>query len=330
MRIVIPVVLALLIISALLSLFVAYSRRRSRAWLTKPSTEGKFLNCNGTRIYYRVRGKSDPTVIVISDPGSSSAEWWPIQNDISNQARMICFDRPGYAWSQSAENGSTLSIVQQIDALLKVERIKRPVLLVSSGAATVYARYYATLHPENVGGLLLINPLPLDNKRWTNMLSEFEEYISPNTVAKKLMKKASLGFFRVFSPLRGYKLDKRYRQTIIEHFSSPSTYQNQLKELAELHQYQDFMGPKPDFQGIPVWVLYSGDEALVRENIRKGMPEYTARQVCRLYRELNRDLSAIADKSNIQEIEGCGGYLHLGMPKVLSDKIADCLKELKR
>jgi pimeloyl-ACP methyl ester carboxylesterase len=329
MNIVIPVVLALLFISALLILFIAYSRRCSRGWLLKPSTEGKFLNCNGTRIYYRVRGKNEPAVIIISDPGSSSAEWWPIQNEISNQARVICYERPGYSWSQNAENGSTLSLVQQIDALIKVERIKRPVLLVSSGASTVYARYYAILHPENVGGLLLINPLPLDHKRWMNMLSEFEEYVSPEAVAKKRIKKAGLGTYRLFSPLRGYKLDKRYRKIIVEHYTSAATYQSQLKELSDLQQYQDFMGPKPDFQDTPVWILYSGDEALVRENIRKGMPEYTARQVCRLYRELSRDFSVIADKNRIHEIEGCGGYLHLGMPKVLSDKILDCLKEIR-
>lgn len=329
MEIVLSILAPVAIILGFIPLLAVYSKSRTKKWLSKPSDEGGFLDNNGIRLFHRIRGRNDPVVVFLNEPGSSSAEWWPIQNDISLHCRSICFERPGYAWSKVSEDKNlSFSVSEQLEALLKFERIRKPVLLVSNGAATIFARYFAQRHPESVAGLLLINPHPINASRWMASLAELEEYTFPSDIAQKRKKRAAKGYYRLFPFLPGYKLDKRYRKLLAEHYSAPTTYDTQIKELSMLRITMEALSGKPFPPQLPVRILFSGDESMIRESIKRGVPEYTARQVVRLYREMTLDLATMVPKRCIQEYERCGEYLHLGIPKVIAEIITEFVREI--
>lgn len=294
----------------------------------KPSDEGKFVDCNGKRMFYRVKGKGDPSVVIINTYGSSSIEWWSVQNELDMHARIISFERPGYGWSPGSASGKASGVSQQIDLILKFERIKKPVILVANGFASVYARHYACTRPQNVAGVVLVNPVPVDYKHWSSSLSEFEEYKPPEKKASSRMKLARTGFYRVISPFKRYSQHMKYGHNLFEFYNSTSTYSTMLSELSSIHESLDEIRNADAFPNIPLKILFSGDESLIREWSRYGVPEYTARQICRQYRILSLDNLYLSKKAESIEIEGGGELIHLGKPHDVATHINNMIKSI--
>lgn len=321
----------LLIISGglvfVLIVYAAISKLLNNKWLNHPSDEGKFVDCKGKRMFYRVKGKGDPAVVIINTFGSSSIEWWPVQNELDKHSRIISFERPGYGWSPESDTDSKASeVTEEIDVILKFERIKRPVILVANGYASIYARHYACTKPQNVAGAVFINPVPVDYRHWSSSLSELEEYRSPEKKARSRMKLSRQGFYRLFSPFRRYFRGLKYGSGMTEFYNSSSTYGTMLRELAGITESLEQIRNADSFPHIPLKVLFSGEEPLIREWTRYGIPEYTARQICRQYRILSMDNLYLSQKAAIAEIEGIGELIHLGKPQEVASHIASMIK----
>jgi pimeloyl-ACP methyl ester carboxylesterase len=311
----------------LLVAYAAISKLVNIGWLKKPSDEGKFLDCKGKRMFYRVKGKGDPAVVIINTYGSSSIEWWPVQNELEAHSKIISFERPGYGWSTASSiNGKASDVSDEIDLILKFERIKKPVILAANGFASIYARHYACTRPQNVAGVVLINPVPVDYKHWMATLSEFEEYKPPEKKAASRMTLARLGFYRLFSPFKRFFRDLRYVTDMTEFYNSSSSYATMVKELSSIQESIEELRTANPFPAIPLKIVFSGEEPLIREWVRYGVPEYTARQICRQYRIFSMDNLYLSQKSDIVEIEGEGELIHLGKPREIASQIASMLK----
>ncbi len=309
-------------------LFIFLNIRRGLQWFSKPSPEGKFVDAHGMKLYYRVKGKGEPVVVVINAIGSAQAEWWPIQNEVGSKFRTITWERAGYGWSTPDENSrNAANIAQELDVILKSEKIKKPVFLVAQGTGSVYARFYAITRPQNVRGALFIDPLPVKYKHWLNTINEIEECPNLFEAALKKKKLATRGFYRLFPLYKGYKLDKRYKRDIIEHYARSENYDTMQLEYSQLESSLKEMEVEGDFPPIPLMVLYPSNESLIREWVRNGVPEYSARQLGRLHHELSGDILKISPKTTLLEVEKAGEHIHLSKPDIVVREILAMLGE---
>lgn len=312
---------------ALVLLFIFWSVRRNLQWYSKPSEEGKFCDGHGKKLFYRSKGKDDPAVVIIHAIGSAQAEWWPIQNEIGSKYRTITWDRSGYNWSTAQESSHKASdIASELDMILKLERVKKPVLLVAEGTGAVYARYYAAAHPENVKGILFIDPLPLQYKHWLNTINDMDECPNLFEATAKKKKLATRGYFRVFPLFRGYKLDKRFKRHIEEHYARSENYNAMQLEYSELESSLAEIEAMGEFPPLPIRVLYPSNESLIRDWIRNGIPEYSARQLGRLHQELSRDILQLSPNADLLEIPGSGEHIHLSKPDIVVREILNMLE----
>ncbi|MGI6085374.1 MAG: alpha/beta fold hydrolase [Acetivibrionales bacterium] len=320
--------LIIILLSSYLYIFIC--NIRSVKWFKEPSAEGKFADSNGKKIYYRVKGKGGPIVVVINNIGSSQAEWWHIQNELGQKCRIITMDRPGYGWS-TAENDDTsaYSFVDELNIILKFEKVKKPVFIVAKGTGVIYAGYYCIKHPSKVLGAIFINPLPLNYKAWSQAIQSIDECPGMIESAKKMQYKASKGLFQIMTPFRGYRLDKRYRRHIIEHYSKTENYDIMQNEISQLESVLDEMESWDKFPKIPLRILYPAGEALIRDWIRSGINEYSARQLGRRYQELSKDIMSISPHSTSLEVEGAGEHIHLGKPDIIISEIKALISEQK-
>lgn len=330
MRFLLYIIAFLIILLLSAYLYILICNIKSVKWFSKPSGEGKFADSNGKKIYYRIKGKGGPVVVIINAIGSSQAEWWPIQNEIGQKCRIITMDRPGYGWSTSESNDiSAHSFAEELKIILKFEKIRKPVFIVASGTGVLYARYYCITHPNKVLGAIFTYPLPLCHKAWSEAVQSIDE--CPNMIesAKKMQYKASKGIFRIIPPFRGYKLDKRYRRYIIEHYSRTEHYNTMQNEISLLEKMLDEIKSSDKFPNIPLRILYPAGEALIRDWVRNGINEYSARQLGRKYQELSKDIMSISPNSTSLEVEGAGEHIHLGKPDILIREIKAMISEKK-
>jgi pimeloyl-ACP methyl ester carboxylesterase len=95
-------------------------------WYAKPKSPGEVIYLDDKRVYYTSKGKGSPTIVFEPGLGSSSADWWPIQDELSASALVLTYDRAGYGWSELA-NGPRTSrqIALELKGLLEDRKSTR-------------------------------------------------------------------------------------------------------------------------------------------------------------------------------------------------------------
>jgi pimeloyl-ACP methyl ester carboxylesterase len=148
----------------------------------------------GRKIYMECRGKGSPTVVFVSG-GGDRTETWSKTIDPSKQAvlpaiaetnRVCAYDRPGTflvtdkgkkpikkSRSTPVRQPTTLQDgVSDLHALLRASGERGPYVVVGHSLGGAIAKLYASEHPGQVSGLVLIDYLPyqartdLTDKQW--------------------------------------------------------------------------------------------------------------------------------------------------------------------
>lgn len=178
----------LLPILVLLLLFIcvifALGRRAHARLVTRFPPPGTLGDVGGHRLHINAAGDStlsSPTVIMEAGRGEASLTWAAVQPEVAKFARVCSYDRAGLGWSEQSKNPRTISqIVEDLHSLLRVSGEKPPFVLVGHSIGGLYVRLYAQKYPEDVVGLVLVDPTHedqmLDASLWIHIL-DFINYI---------------------------------------------------------------------------------------------------------------------------------------------------------
>ena len=123
------------------------------------------LACIGN-VTYNDDGSRQPTVLLEAGekPVEGTFEPWAYNARQNGTISRYCYwDRPGYAWSDTAP--SSHSAGMSADALseaLAVEGEEGPWILVAAGYGSIISRIFASRHGFDIKGLLLVDPFHED------------------------------------------------------------------------------------------------------------------------------------------------------------------------
>ncbi|WP_164674816.1 alpha/beta fold hydrolase [Flagellimonas maritima] len=119
-----------------------------------------FVDIKGKKQHVLTLGKGEPVVVFISGGGSDLEDFEPVQKEISKITKTISYDKLGIGKSELADSPRTLeNVSMELRELIKKEGIlKSPIILVGHSMGGFVARYYLRLYPDNVKGLILIDP----------------------------------------------------------------------------------------------------------------------------------------------------------------------------
>lgn len=117
------------------------------------------VDVGGHRLEVSVAGIGEPVVILEAGLGQDLSDWQAIQDSLSALTTVIAYSRAGYGASDpSPERRTPLQIVSELHALLRALGQDGPYVLVGHSLGGVYVRVYASQHPEDVAGLVLVDP----------------------------------------------------------------------------------------------------------------------------------------------------------------------------
>lgn len=127
---------------------------------------------------FALLGRGEPTVIVLNGLASSIGEWMPVVRRVSAQTRVFVYERRGNGRSPviASERGSRV-IAEELLEMLDDLSIDGPYVLVGHSLGAVYAQTFARLYPDQVAGLLLVDPSVEQLDRF--MMGEDEETTMP-------------------------------------------------------------------------------------------------------------------------------------------------------
>ena len=158
-----------------------------------------WFDIGGRRLFLRCTGHGSPTVVF---EGGLTHDWFQLQNQVAPFTRVCSYDHPNGPWSRSdpAPTPRTArAFVADLHALLQVAGVPGPYVLAGHSNGGLYTLMYASTHPRQVAGLVLIDAVhPAYHKR---TLAMFKSLVPPD-VWEALRQQAMAVPHRLLDPER--------------------------------------------------------------------------------------------------------------------------------
>jgi len=265
------------------------------------------------KLYVVEKGAGGPTVLFESGIAATNLNWFHIQELVSRFTYTASYDRGGLGWSSPCRTPRTpCNIATELHAMLQGACIKPPYVLVGHSFGGLVMRRYALLYPEDVAGVLLVDPMrceewpPLNPGRQSEIdrgsrMSRYAISIArfglarltvtsllcrSGRVAGRLAKMAGNGARHVLGRVADEvgKMPMEIRPSIAAHWSRPGYYAGMRSHVEAIPDTVREMQDAEPIHGIPVLVLTPGKsmplsaECLVRigDNVQQVIAHASA------------------------------------------------------
>jgi pimeloyl-ACP methyl ester carboxylesterase len=116
---------------------------------------------DGRDVHVQLAGvdRNGPVVILEAGGGSFSPQWAWVQDAVAQFAPVLSYDRAGLGWSDPPPPGrSADAVTADLVEVLDVLGLEGPYVLVGHSFGAVFARMFAHAHPDEILGLVLVDP----------------------------------------------------------------------------------------------------------------------------------------------------------------------------
>ncbi|QEH77827.1 alpha/beta hydrolase [Sphingomonas sp. C8-2] len=119
----------------------------------------QLVDIGGRKLNLFCMGAGPRTVLFDAGGSDWSVIWALVLPEVAKHARACAYDRAGLGYSDPAAGPrSPIAIVEDLHALIRAAGIETPLVLVGHSLGGFHTKLYARLYPEDVAGLVLIDP----------------------------------------------------------------------------------------------------------------------------------------------------------------------------
>jgi pimeloyl-ACP methyl ester carboxylesterase len=152
-------IIALVVVLGLIAAGLLYQAAGTRRDQRKFPPLGKMVETGGPRLHLHVSGAGNPTVILEAGIAATSVSWQLVQPPVAAFTRVMSYDRAGLGWSDLGPQRTLREIVDELRRALAAGAWLGPYVLVGHSFGGLVVRAYAAWHPEEVAGLVLVDPV---------------------------------------------------------------------------------------------------------------------------------------------------------------------------
>jgi pimeloyl-ACP methyl ester carboxylesterase len=119
---------------------------------------GQLVDVGGHHLHLHCVGQGSPTVVLDAGLGAFSLDWGAVQPQIATSTRVCAYDRAGLGWSEPGPlPRSPQQFAAELYALLTNAGVEGPYVLVAHSISGKTARLFASQHPNDVAGMVLVD-----------------------------------------------------------------------------------------------------------------------------------------------------------------------------
>jgi pimeloyl-ACP methyl ester carboxylesterase len=119
---------------------------------------GQLVDVGGYRLHLHCVGQGSPTVILDAGSGSFSLDWAAVHSQLGTSSRVCAYDRAGLGWSEPGPSPrNPQQFASELHLLLTNAGVEGPYVLVAHSISGKTARLFASQHPNDVAGMVLID-----------------------------------------------------------------------------------------------------------------------------------------------------------------------------
>ncbi len=151
----------LLLIAALLTAGFLYQILGARHDRRRFTGNGRWVEIGrGQKLYVVRKGSGEPAVLFEAGIAATNLNWHHVQEKVSSFTATASYDRCGLGWSSPCRSLRTPgNISLELHTMLESAGIKPPYVLVGHSFGGLVMRRYATMYPEDVAGVVLVDPM---------------------------------------------------------------------------------------------------------------------------------------------------------------------------
>jgi pimeloyl-ACP methyl ester carboxylesterase len=128
---------------------------------------GKLIDIPNGVLHFQQIGNEGPAVVLESGLAATSLSWVLTRAEIGSFARAITYDRSGLGFSKPSKGPHSLAqMLTDLHDLALAAHLPRPFILVGHSFGGLLVQAYAHLRPEDVAGLVLVDPVSI--AEWSN------------------------------------------------------------------------------------------------------------------------------------------------------------------
>src|SRR5512135_2819326 len=121
----------------------------------------------GLHLWYHRSGAGGPAAVFLPGAGTVGLDYLNVHQGAAQRTTSVIYDRAGTGWSDTVELPRTArQVTTELRELLVTAGVPAPWLLVGHSLGGAYARHFAQRFPDEVAGLLLLDPLHEDSAKY--------------------------------------------------------------------------------------------------------------------------------------------------------------------
>jgi len=127
-----------------------------------PGSQGRLVDVGGHRLRIRSFGAGTPAVVIEPGIGDAGSVWGGVIDALSRETMVVLYERAGYGDSDPGPMPRSADrVVRELYGLLTATPVDPPYIVVGHSLGAINALLYASEHPNQVDGLVLLDPPPL-------------------------------------------------------------------------------------------------------------------------------------------------------------------------
>lgn len=120
---------------------------------------GHLYDVEGRQLLLHQSGTGGPAVVFAPGAGCIGLDYLNIHDQVSQFTTSVLYDRAGTGWSDQLDlPRSATEVADELRGLLHAAGVPAPYLLVGHSLGGIYTRRYAQRFPDEVAGLLFLEP----------------------------------------------------------------------------------------------------------------------------------------------------------------------------
>ena len=164
--------------------------------------ESQFIKINGLELHVKTFGEGEPAFLLLHGFGASLYSWNSVIGNLSEQGRVIAYDRPAFGlserpleWDGQNPYGSEAQ-TELVLGLLDYYNLQKAILIGNSAGGAI-AMQFALAYPERVSALILVDPAVYGQAGGSKWIRSFLsipqiDHLGPLFVRKMLENGSSL------------------------------------------------------------------------------------------------------------------------------------------
>jgi len=328
--------IGIILIAVLLVAGNIVQRRATAADFERFPAPGQLVDVDGRQMHIFCQGNGSPTIIADAGNGDFSLTWGLVQPEVAQHTRICVYDRAGYGWSEaSPEPRTAQQMTAELHTLLQNAEIEGPYILVGHSLGGFNVRMYASLHPEEVVGMVLVDAA--HEETLTRLPAEFTQTLQQQEGTRAVMQlMAQFGVFRLmgesvgqrFLPEHVRNLPEGQRTVYLMLTSHPSFFATARAEMdlfAESGKQVSQMGGLGD---LPLVILSAKDAQSAEAMRAEGAPDdFPFDKFQTTSQALQRELASLSTNSTHILVADSGHYIQLDRPEQVIEAIQQLLDQ---